>query len=81
MRAGVFNCISIESDFSKNLPLLLRSEPADRVICSQDAHLTLNNAVEIIGKVHPDLSVKVLQAMDFGPNIGTLPMIRKDRIG
>ncbi|KAL8692762.1 MAG: hypothetical protein Q9218_002269 [Villophora microphyllina] len=36
---------------------------------NRDAHLTLNNAVEIIGKVHPDLSVKVFQAMDFGPNI------------
>ncbi|KAL8703197.1 MAG: hypothetical protein Q9201_003616 [Fulgogasparrea decipioides] len=36
---------------------------------SRDSHLTLNNAVEIIGKVHPDLSVKVFQAMDFGPNI------------
>ncbi|KAI4243334.1 MAG: hypothetical protein L6R40_003506 [Gallowayella cf. fulva] len=35
----------------------------------QDAHLTLNNAVEIIGKVQPDLSVKVFQAMDFGSNI------------
>ncbi|KAI4196539.1 MAG: hypothetical protein LQ348_002285 [Seirophora lacunosa] len=34
-----------------------------------DAHLTLNNAVEIIGKVQPDLSVKVFQAMDFGSNI------------
>ncbi|KAL8839876.1 MAG: hypothetical protein Q9170_001556 [Blastenia crenularia] len=35
----------------------------------KDAHLTLNNAAEIIGKVQPDLSVKVLQAMDFGSNI------------
>ncbi|KAL9030972.1 MAG: hypothetical protein Q9180_006853, partial [Flavoplaca navasiana] len=34
-----------------------------------DAHLTLNNAVEIIGKVQPDLSIKVFQAMDFGSNI------------
>ncbi|KAL8882815.1 MAG: hypothetical protein Q9198_000247 [Flavoplaca austrocitrina] len=36
----------------------------------QDAHLTLNNAVEIIGKVQPDLTIKVFQAMDFGSNIG-----------
>ncbi|KAL9589680.1 MAG: hypothetical protein Q9203_001523 [Teloschistes exilis] len=48
---------------------------------NRDAHLTLNNAVEIIGKVHPDLSVKVLQAMDFGPNIGTEPVIRKYKSG
>ncbi|KAL8882852.1 MAG: hypothetical protein Q9192_007512, partial [Flavoplaca navasiana] len=36
---------------------------------NRDAHLTLNNAVEIIGKVQPDLSIKVFQAMDFGSNI------------
>ncbi|KAI4279325.1 MAG: hypothetical protein LQ337_000356 [Flavoplaca oasis] len=36
---------------------------------NRDAHLTLNNAVEIIGKVQPDLSIKVFQAMDFGSNV------------
>jgi hypothetical protein len=36
----------------------------------QDSHLTLNNAVEVVGKVQHDLTVKVFQAMDFGPNIG-----------
>ncbi len=36
----------------------------------QDAHLSLNNAVEIVGKVQQDLSVKVFQATDFGSNIG-----------
>ena len=35
----------------------------------QDAHLVPNNAAEVIGKVQPDLSVKVFQAMDFGSNI------------
>ena len=30
----------------------------------------LNNAVEIVGKVQGDLSVKVFQATDFGGNIG-----------
>lgn len=40
------------------------------LVRAQDAHLTLNNAVEIIGKVQPDLSVKVFQAMDFGSNMG-----------
>ena len=38
---------------------------------SQDAHLLMGNAVEIVGKVQPDLSVKVYQAVDFGTNIGT----------
>lgn len=37
---------------------------------SQDAHLSLNNAVELVGKVQQDLSVKVYQATDFGSNIG-----------
>ncbi|MCJ1375745.1 hypothetical protein MMC20_006982 [Loxospora ochrophaea] len=37
---------------------------------NRDAHLTLNNAAEIVGKVQPDLSVKVFQATDFGNNIG-----------
>ncbi|KAL9045485.1 MAG: hypothetical protein Q9214_001476 [Letrouitia sp. 1 TL-2023] len=36
---------------------------------NRDAHLTPHNAVEVIGKVQPDLSVKVFQAMDFGGNI------------
>ena len=36
----------------------------------QDAHLTLNNAAEVIGKVQQDLSVKVFQATDFGSNLG-----------
>ncbi|KAL8998289.1 MAG: hypothetical protein Q9169_002603 [Polycauliona sp. 2 TL-2023] len=36
---------------------------------NRDAHLTLNSAVEVIGKVQPDLSVKVFQASDFGSNI------------
>lgn len=38
----------------------------------QDSHLTINNAVEIVGKVQPDLSIKVFQATDFGDNIGML---------
>lgn len=37
----------------------------------QDAHLQLNNAVEVVGKVQQDLSIKVFQATDFGSNIGT----------
>lgn len=39
----------------------------------QDAHLQLNHAVEIIGKVQNDLSVRVMASTDFGPegSIGT----------
>lgn len=36
----------------------------------QDAHLTKDNAVEVIGKVDKDLSVRVLVSTDFGNNIG-----------
>ncbi|KAI7460427.1 hypothetical protein KC351_g17256, partial [Hortaea werneckii] len=32
-----------------------------------DAHLQLNHAVEIIGKVQNDLSVKVMASTDMGP--------------
>jgi len=38
--------------------------------CLQDAHLTNGNAVQLIGKVNPDLSVKVLTSLDLGSNIG-----------
>jgi replication factor A3 len=34
----------------------------------QDAHLTVGNAVEVVGKVNQDLSIKVLQATDMGTN-------------
>ncbi|KAK3721507.1 hypothetical protein LTR37_003063 [Vermiconidia calcicola] len=34
---------------------------------NRDAHLQINHAVEIIGKVQNDLSVKVLVSTDFGP--------------
>ena len=39
---------------------------------SQDSHLQVNHAVEIIGKVQQDLSVRVMAATNFGPeaNIG-----------
>ncbi|TKA29279.1 hypothetical protein B0A50_03789 [Salinomyces thailandicus] len=34
---------------------------------NRDAHLQLNHAVEIIGKVQNDLSVKVMASTDLGP--------------
>jgi replication factor A3 len=33
---------------------------------NRDSHLTVGNAVEIVGKVNRDLSVKVLRATDMG---------------
>ena len=47
----------------------------------QDAHLQLNHAVEIIGRVQNDLSVKVMASTDFGAegNIGESPLM-VDRI-
>ncbi|MCJ1275097.1 hypothetical protein MMC21_002897 [Puttea exsequens] len=36
---------------------------------NRDAHLSLNNAVELVGKVQPDLSIKAFQSTDFGSNI------------
>ena len=37
---------------------------------TQDSHLALNHAVEIIGKVDGSLNIKVQAATDFGTNIG-----------
>ncbi|OQO14173.1 hypothetical protein B0A48_01049 [Cryoendolithus antarcticus] len=34
---------------------------------NRDSHLQLNHAVEIIGKVQNDLSVRVMACTDFGP--------------
>ena len=44
----------------------------------QDAHFQLNHAVEIIGKVQNDLSVKVMASTDMGPegNIGEFEVMR-----
>ncbi|TVY53336.1 Replication factor A protein 3 [Lachnellula cervina] len=35
-------------------------------ILNRDAHLSVGHAVEIVGKVQGDLSVRVLQSTDFG---------------
>lgn len=35
---------------------------------SHDSHLTVNNYVEVVGRVNGDLSVKVLQCTDLGKN-------------
>ncbi|KAG8158978.1 hypothetical protein KVR01_011421 [Diaporthe batatas] len=35
----------------------------------REAHLSNGNAVQIIGKVNPDLSVKVLSSLDMGTGV------------
>jgi replication factor A3 len=37
---------------------------------TQDSHLAVGHAVEIIGKVDQNLHIKVQAATDFGTNIG-----------
>ncbi|PNY29306.1 Uncharacterized protein TCAP_00775 [Tolypocladium capitatum] len=39
------------------------------VVLNRDAHLTNGNAVQIIGKVNPDLSIKVLSSRDLGAGV------------
>ncbi|KAH6640866.1 replication factor A protein 3 [Chaetomium tenue] len=36
---------------------------------NREAHLLAGNAAQIIGKVNPDLSIKVLSSMDLGTNV------------
>ncbi|KAJ0164409.1 Replication factor A protein 3 [Colletotrichum tanaceti] len=38
-------------------------------ILNRDVHLTNGNAAQIIGKVNPDLSIKVLSSRDLGPDV------------
>ncbi|KAF3063737.1 Replication factor A protein 3 [Daldinia childiae] len=36
---------------------------------TRDCHLMVGNGAQIIGKVNPDLSIKVLNAVDLGSNV------------
>lgn len=36
----------------------------------QEAHLVNGNSAQVIGKVNPDHSIKVLTSKDVGPDIG-----------
>ncbi|KAI3580912.1 replication factor A protein 3-domain-containing protein [Fusarium oxysporum f. sp. albedinis] len=47
----------------------LDSEGAVTVLLNRDAHLTNGNAVQVIGKVNPDLSIKVLTSRDLGTGV------------
>jgi replication factor A3 len=44
----------------------LDSDGAVTAQLNRDAHLTVGNMVEIVGKVNPDLSIRVLRATDLG---------------
>jgi replication factor A3 len=48
---------------------VIDSDGSVTVLLNRDAHLTNGNAVQIIGKVNSDLSVKVLHSLDLGPNV------------
>jgi replication factor A3 len=37
---------------------------------NRDAHLSAGNGVQVIGKVNPDMSIKVLTSLDLGPGVG-----------
>ncbi|KHN93717.1 DNA replication factor A subunit Ssb3 [Metarhizium album ARSEF 1941] len=45
------------------------SDGAVTVVLNRDAHLTNGNAVQLIGKVNPDLSIKVLSSLDLGTDV------------
>ncbi|KAF5628736.1 single-stranded DNA binding protein [Fusarium sp. NRRL 25303] len=47
----------------------LDSEGTVTVLLDRDAHLTNGNAVQVIGKVNPDLSIKVLTSRDLGTGV------------
>ncbi|KAF4949546.1 hypothetical protein FGADI_8844 [Fusarium gaditjirri] len=47
----------------------LDSEGTVTVLLNRDAHLTNGNAVQVIGKVNPDLSIKVLTSRDLGTSV------------
>ncbi|KAG5665398.1 hypothetical protein KAF25_009523 [Fusarium avenaceum] len=48
----------------------LDSEGTVTVLLNRDAHLSNGNAVQVIGKVNPDLSIKVLTSRDLGAGVG-----------
>lgn len=62
--------IPVHSVFSILISLLLEAWRSN--IGMQDSHLAVNHAVEIIGRVQDDLSIKVLNSTDFGTDFGEL---------
>ncbi|KAM5344726.1 hypothetical protein ACJ41O_010588 [Fusarium nematophilum] len=47
----------------------LDSEGTVTVLLNREAHLVNGNAVQVIGKVNPDLSIKVLSSRDLGNGV------------
>ncbi|KAF4451471.1 hypothetical protein F53441_5563 [Fusarium austroafricanum] len=47
----------------------LDSEGTVTVLLDRDAHLSNGNSVQVIGKVNPDLSIKVLTSRDLGTGV------------
>ncbi|KAI9850272.1 MAG: hypothetical protein M1838_005955 [Thelocarpon superellum] len=40
------------------------------LILTRDSHLKLDNGAEVVGRVNPDLTIKVLAATDLGSSVG-----------
>ena len=72
------NRVSLSQQTERGDACMCRRHVAD-LVRTQDAHLQLNHAVEIIGKVQNDLSVKVLSSMDMGPEGGIGMFCLKDK--
>ncbi|KAL6849062.1 hypothetical protein ACO1O0_008592 [Amphichorda felina] len=53
----------------------LDSDGTVTVILNRDAHLANGNAAQVIGKVNPDLSIKVLNSKDLGPGVDHGPLL------
>ncbi|KAM0495646.1 hypothetical protein ACHAP8_007913 [Fusarium lateritium] len=47
----------------------LESDGTVTVLLNRDAHLSNGNTVQVIGKVNPDLSIKVLTSRDLGNTV------------
>lgn len=50
-------------------------------VYTQDSHLTVGNAVEIVCKVNGDLSVKVLKSTDMGTTLGMSSFLHVPSMG
>ncbi|KAL2681268.1 hypothetical protein Neosp_008876 [[Neocosmospora] mangrovei] len=50
----------------------LDSDGTVTVLLNRDAHLANGNSVQVIGKVNPDLTIKVLTSRDLGNSVAAL---------
>ncbi|KAH9901834.1 replication factor A protein 3 [Xylariomycetidae sp. FL2044] len=48
---------------------IIDAEGQITVMLNRETHLTSGNGAQIIGKVNPDLSIKVYNALDVGNNV------------